>query len=269
VPTLAHGLVRLIDALLWPFDQLPPLLGLLLFSIVTGAAMLWTVGKTTPQRLVERARSQMIAGIYEVRLFLDSPRRILAAQGRLLAWSAAYLGSMLPALALLALPLGLIYLRLEVRYGLDSLPVGQPIVVRAALADGVDPGQLVAEGGPAVQVTAPPVRDEATGEVFFRVVVAPSKTAPILTLRAGNRSAVKELRAGAGPASPERTSGAAILWSLTDEPPLEEDAPVRAISATHPPLERSWLLLPWWWLTWLLAATAAALALRKRFAVVL
>jgi hypothetical protein len=270
--TVLYPLRVLVELLLWPLDRLPPLLSLTLLGAVTGVAMLWVVGKCTPQRWVERARSRMSACVYEVRLFMDSPRRVFGSQGRLLGWSGVYIATMLPALLVILAPLGLLYLHLEARHGLAPLPVGEPLVVRADVAPGVDGDLLVAEGGPGVEVTAPPVFDRDAGRVYFRVVVAEPGERE-LTVRAGERAAVKALRAGesgrAAMAAPERASGLALLWTLGDESPLSGDAPVRSIAVNHPPLERSWLYMPWWWLYWLLVATVVALLLHRRFDVAL
>jgi hypothetical protein len=75
--TLIHGLRTGIEYLLVPFDAMPRFWALTVLSVASGVLMLWVVGKTTPQRRVEIARARMASAIYEMRLFLDSPGRIL------------------------------------------------------------------------------------------------------------------------------------------------------------------------------------------------
>jgi len=269
--TLAHAIRSAVEELLYPFDLLPPLLSLLLVSILSGAGMLWVVGKTTPQKALERARDRLAAGIYEVRLFLDAPRRVLGAQVGMIKWSIIYVGLVIPALLVMAIPLGLFYLHLETRHGLAPLPVGEPLVVRVDLADGADGRQVSAsEMSSDVIPTAPPLYDADRQRVYLRVEVQRPGTHE-LELRIGEHAITKRLVAAAGePASPERTRGAALFIAATDEPPLAPDGPIEQISVAHAAAETTYLGVPMpWWLFWLGIATIAALALRRPMGIVL
>ena len=256
-----------LDLIFYPFDLLPAQVALVIISILTGAGMLWVVGKTTPQKRIERSRSQVAAAIYEIRLFLDSPRRIFKAQGRLLVWSLIYVGYMLPAFILLSLPLGLFFLHLEVRYGLEPLPANQALVVRVDLEEGVD-GRAVSpapEQGDGISITAPPVYVESEQSIYFRVVVDGARTSE-LRLAVGDQIVTKELatiRQGSS-VSPERRRGLSHWWAMGAESPLPGDSPIETISVAHPDSQRNWLGMPIpWWLYWLALATIAAFALRK------
>ncbi|WP_428267420.1 hypothetical protein [Haliangium sp.] len=275
--TLIHALRSAFEYLLKPFDALPPFWGLTLVSIVSGVFMLWVVGKTTPQRRIEVARARMASAIYEIRLFLDSPKRIVLSQGRLLAWSFAYVGYMLPAFFLLSLPLGPLYLHLETRHGLAPLPVGAPIVVTVTMEPGRDLGAVAVGDLPeGVRVTAPAVRVPDEDRVYLRLVIDQPGTYE-LPIRVGD--AVVEKRLAADPAAaaagapmfPERTRGGALLASFGHEDPVPADLGVAAIAVTHPESIRSYLGMsgPWWAAYWLIVATIAALALRRPMGVTL
>ena len=271
--TVAHAFRSAVEVLLWPFDLLPPWLSLTLVSIITGVVMLWVVGKSTPQRRLERARDRLAGGVYEVRLFLDSPVRIFGALFSMLKWSVIYIGLVIPALLVMTFPLGLLYLHLETRHGFAPLPVGEPLVVRVDLADGVDGYALEAgdEGGNDVLVTAPPVYDAEGQRVYLRVEVQrPGEH--VLPIRLGDTVVDKRLTATADAVtvSPDRASGADMFLVYTDEPPLDAGAGITAVSVTHPAKDQSWLgtSMPWW-VFWLGIATVAALALRRPMGVVL
>lgn len=264
--TLIHGLRSAIELGVAPFDALPPFWGLTLLSALSGAFMLWVVGKTTPQRRVDIARARMASAIYELRLFLDSPGRILRSQARLLGWSFAYVGYMMPAFLLLSLPLGLLYFHLDVRHGQAPLPTGAPVVIQVSLEEGTDlatvaPGDLPA----GVRVTAPPLRVVDEHRVYLRAVIDTPGT-HTLPIRVGDEVIEKRLVAdpGALQVSPERCRGACLWASYGHEPPLPGDSGVASIAATHPDAPQSWLgtSMPWW-LYWLLLATVVALALRR------
>jgi hypothetical protein len=259
-----YGTRRAVETLLWPFDQLPATWGLLAIALVTGVLMVIVVGKVTPQARIRRTRSRIAASIYEIRLFLDSPRRVLAAQGRLLGGAIMYTVYLGPAFILLTLPLGLLYLHLEARYGLAPVAVGDPVVVAVDLDDSFDgyrvqPGELP-DG---LRVTAPPLVDAERHEVFLRVELdRPGSYA--LPIRAGDAVVDKRISTEAGLLTPERRRGASVLWSLGLEEPLPDDAPVRAIRVDYRPADETWIGLSMpWWLFWLIASTIGALAVRK------
>lgn len=260
-------------------DGWSPFVSLTVISVVSGAFMLWVVGLTTPQRRLERARAQVAAAIYEMRLFLDSPRRIFAAQGRLFGWFAVYMVLLLPAFVVLTVPLGVLLLHLETRHGLMPLPVGQPVVVRVDLdadreSGGVDGYQVTgAPAGPddAIRITAPPLFLERERQVYLRVHIdQPGEFR--LAIDTGRGQVYKRLSAGsdASRANPERHSGIAAWWQIGTEAPLAGEHGVAAISVTHPDRPQDWLGwgLPWW-AYWLLVATVVALLLRRPLGVVL
>lgn len=267
-----HLLRRLFEGLLAPLDHLPEWLALTAVAVVTGVVLLLLVRATTPQRLVERTRNRMMSAIYETRLFLDNPRRLIIAQGRLLLWGLAYIGTLLPALAIATVPLGLLYLHLDARFGLMPLPTRGALVVELALADGVDPRNVQIQASPGVQITSPvvgvPSRHNAYVRLALREPGAHQLTLQVRHVRppSGETSDIapvtKRLDAGYGPFSPHRVSGAALLWDATLEPPLPDGHAFQRLSVVHAPRTDTWLGMPWW-LYWLLAATVAALVLRK------
>lgn len=269
--TLIHGLRTGIEYMLVPFDALPRLWGLTLLSVVSGVLMLLVVGKTTPQRRVEVARDRMASAIYEMRLFLDSPGRILRSQVRMLGWSFAYIGYMLPALVIMSLPLGLLALHLEARHGQGALPTGVPIVISVTLAPGSELADVAPGEVQGVRITAPPMRVSDEGRVVLRAVIDKPGVYR-LPVRAGG--VVVEKRLVADPAVPEmndeRCRGLCLLASFGDEPPLPGESPITSIAVAHPAADSSWL--PWsmpWWVYWLAVATVAALALRRPLGVTL
>lgn len=272
-----HALVEFFVAL---GDSWSPFVSLTVMSVVTGALMLWIVGFTTPQKRLERARSQLAAAVYEMRLFLDSPRRIFAAQGRLFFWFGAYMLLLLPAFLLLSIPLGVFLLHLETRHGLSPLPVGEPVVVRVDLASGVDGHALTAtpdpaadESAAALQVTAPPLYLESEQQVYVRVQAdQPGEYRLVIDSGRASGRVVKRISASPGAASvyPERRSGVATFWQIGAEPPVNPDSGIEAVFVTHPDRPQDWLGmgLPWW-AYWLLVSTVVALLLRRPMGVVL
>jgi hypothetical protein len=268
---------RLIEALSWTveavlrlLDMVPATASLLAVSALTALLMLLAVRLASPQKLVARARDRIAACIYEMRLFLDAPGRLLRVQGRLLGWIAAYLLTLLPAAIVVSPALGLLYLHLETRHGLAPLPAPSAAVLRIELAPGFDGQQVqVAPVGP-VRVTAPLVRAADESTVYARLAVEEAGEHIVLVSAGGERMA-KRLDAdpSARRVSPERRAGWRQLLALGDEPPHDGDA-IRAVSVQHPERHHAWLgvAIPWW-ATWLAVSTVLALLLRGRFDVAL
>ena len=170
---LASVLKQLAEVLLWPFDMMPRRLGLVMFSVVTGLLLLLLVGKITPQNRLKHAREQMSSAIYELRLFLDSPRRIFMAQARLVLWSLNYLAFLLPAFVVLLPVLALLYGPLEVRYGLQPLRADQTVLVRVELKEPMPAAeQATVDGGENVRLAAPPVLVVDEPALYLRLGVA-------------------------------------------------------------------------------------------------
>lgn len=249
-------------------DGLSPWVALIIVSALSGLLMAGVMAALGRPAAMDRARDQMAAAVYEIRLFLDAPRRVVAAQGRLIGWNLRYLWAWTPALVALTLPLGLVWLHLDARHGYDPLPLGAPVVITATLADGVDPMQVKAAASKGLEITAPPLRRAAADGAPAQVKIRARLRAPgahTLTFTAPGLSPAEKQVVGpeGGPAQPTRASGAALWWSLGAEPPLPEGW--SSVELVHPEAA-SWaalgLALPWWgW--WLILATLVVLALKR------
>ena len=168
---IVHVLRVALELVLSPLDRLPAWLSLAVVAVATALLMIVAVKRVSPQRLIVRARDRMAAAIYEMRLFLDSPGRLLRAQGGSSGWLVVYLLALLPSMLALAPALGLLYLHLEVRHGLAPIAVPATVVMRIALADGVDGDAMRISPDPGASLTAPLVyaADEATVYARLRI----------------------------------------------------------------------------------------------------
>jgi len=261
-----------------PFDHLPDWLALTLLSVLTGVVALWVVGKCTvlvervigKKGMLERTRDKMASAIYELRLYLDSPKRMGIAQVRLVVWGMAYTGLLLPPVVVLALPLGTLFFQMDLRYGQEPLPVGEVVVLQAQVADGVDGSGIEIPEVEGLEVTAPPLFIADESLLYVRLTVGQPG---VYTLRFDTPAGPVDKEISADPTaarvSPSRGTGADMLGDLfyTAEPALD-GAPISRIDVPHPASEATYLGMSWW-VFWLLVSTAAALALRKPMGVVL
>lgn len=261
-----HTIRRALDAALSTLDGLSPWVSLAVVATITAVVMLIVVRRTSPQRLIGHARAQMAAALLEMRLYLDHPLRMLGAQGRMLGWTVVYLACLIPSAIVLAAPLGLLYLHLEPRHGLAAFAAPATVVMRIELGAGVATRDVSIEPSAALIVTAQ-VRANDERAVYARIAIRWPGTHHVV-VRAAGATATKEISAdpNASAVAPELRGGLSQLWGLGVEPPPPTDA-IRSISLQH--AERTGELPVPWWLYWLGLATAVAMALRRRFDVVL
>jgi hypothetical protein len=251
-----------------PFDYGPEWLGLVLFSLLSGVAILWVFGRLTNQRQLQLARDRMAAAIYEIRLFPDSPARIVGAQLRLIYGSARYTLYTLPSLLVLSAPLALVFVHLEARHGFSPLDARAPVVLRVVLTPGVSAG-AVKVAGDGFKVTAPPVFARPTRELFFRLAV-PAETRA-LEITARDHAVTKEITTtpGARFVNAERASGLSSLLALGREAPLSAADGIERVSVHHESRNVRILFSAPWWVHWMLLSTISALAVRKRLGIVI
>ena len=256
---------------------LPPLVTLLAVSLVTGAAMLLVVARTSNQSRMAATKRAMQAGLFEIRLFNDDLRAVLRALGELLRQNLRYLGLSLVPLAWMALPLVLLMAQLQAYYGYDGLAPGQAALLQAELrqapgADGVPSEAPVLEAPESIRVETSAVQLAGSNEVLWRIVPT-AEGAYTLTIRQGDRSVTKTLQVSNGPArrSPFRMSPGLLDQLLyPSEPPLPADGPVTQITVTYP--EPGLAIFGWrihWLIVFVALSMAAAFILAKRFNVVL
>lgn len=263
--SVARALRWTVETMLSWLDALPPWCSLAIIAAVSGLGMLIVVRFASPQRQITHARAQMTAALLEMRIYLDRPSRVFAAQGRMIGWTVAYLACLIPPALLLAAPLGLVYLHLEPRHGLAPFSAPEVAVLRVDL-DGVAPRDVELSPSPGLAITAR-VRDDGEHALYARLAIRWPGTHHV-DVRAGAARARKLVVAdpGAAVVEPELRGGVAHLWSMGVEAP-PSDTSIRAVSIRYPDRDGDVLFMPWW-LYWLVVSSATALALRRRFDVV-
>ncbi len=160
---------QVFDLLFRPFRSLHPLYALVVFSALTGILLVLVFRYTSNQKEIRRVKDRIQAHVLEVRLFQDQLRVVLAAYPRILFWTAAYLRHSLKPLAIMVVPLVLLFVQLELRLGCLPLHPQETFLVKAKLAtpDSLDQVSLRLPDG--LRLTAPPLRIPAEKEIDWRV----------------------------------------------------------------------------------------------------
>lgn len=241
------------DLLFRPLGALGPILSLTLFSAATGLLMVWIFGRFSRQEKIRSVKNGIQANLIALRLYQHSFRIFLRIQGRLLGSTLSYMALSLRPMMVMIVPVLLILIQLNGRYGVRPLETGESAVVTVRLSGAAFPDESSGIGllaGEGVTVETPPVRIPSRSEVVWRVrATGPGKH--VLAVNYGGRRTEKMLVAGPSTEllSATRTGegiGEQILHP--GEAPLDPSGPIRAFTVGYPQKE---LFLFGWETHWL------------------
>lgn len=239
------ALRQIFDVILWPFAGLPWWVGVGVLGMLMSVAMLWTWKKTSNQDGIDRAKSKIHAGLFEIRLFNDDIGAIFKAQGAILKSNLKYFGLSMVPLVWIIVPMVLMIGQLNHHYGYRGFAPGDETLVKVELAedwrsnfadvdeDGRPPASLEAPDG--VEVISPMTWFPSRNMLVWNVVVhEPGRYD--LTVNLGDQAFTKSLDASdkVTRRSPVRHSGG---WEdsifLPAEAPLPKGAPVSRIELDY------------------------------------
>ena len=274
------------DVLLAPLAYLPPLAGLAVVSLITAAAMLLVIKRTSNQQKLAQVKRAIEARVYELRLFADDVPAIFRTEREMLKHSLTYLRlSLVPALWLLA-PLTLVIIQLDSFFGYTGLAAGTPSLLtasfggaeRASAAE--DPRSAAGTSAPTLSLDAPSSIRVDTPAVWFpgarEAVWSVTPLAPgahVVRVRVGNEAFDKtvEVSGGVGRRSPVRLAGGLIDQLVNpSEAPLPARQGLTAIAVAYH--ERAFRVLgrdAGWLTVYLVLTFAFMLALKRPLGVVL
>lgn len=271
---LNAALGRVFDLLLAPFRDLPPLVGLLVVSLLTAVGMLLLFKRTSDQKKLADVKRRIHACLFEIRLFNDDVVAILRAQGEVLGHTANYLRLSLVPMAVMIVPLLLAMAQLQSHYGYAGLSPGRAFLVKARLAGhGTHARPTASLEAPAgLKVETPAVWLPALSELAWRVR-AEAWGQRELVIRVGAETVTKTVQVSRGVRrrSPVRLSPSwidQILYPAED--PLPAGSALASVTVGYP--EASVSVFGWglhWIVVFLVLSTALAFALRGRFGVVI
>jgi len=250
----------------------PRLVGLTVLAAVVGAAMLWVFGKTSDQERMKQVKRRVLAGLLELRVFVDEPSISLRAQRYLIAANLNYLVLALRSALWMAVPIALLLIHLEAFYERAPLPLAEPALVTMRMtADWIPstpPPVLVTP--PNVAILGPPVRVAASREVSWRILPY-SPVSDKLLFRFNSQEVAKWMEAGD---RQRYVTGRRVrsrwgtIWSPGESRMRSDFA--EWIEIDYPSADLRIFGFHVNWLAWfLIVSMAAALLLKKRFGVVI
>jgi uncharacterized membrane protein (DUF106 family) len=270
--TVANALGK---GLLFPIAWLPGWLSATLVAVVTGVLMLVVFKFTSHQRAIKRVRDDINANLLALKLFKDSARVAVEAQGRLLLDAAWLLLYALVPMAVMFVPALLILGQLSLWYQQRPLGVGKEAIVTMKLNGDANTSlpEVSLQPTSAVEITVPSavhhsrdgVRMPSKREVWWKIKANENGTHR-LVFQVGDQTVDKELAVGDGYM---RVSAQRPGWVMMDalenpwEQPFRPDSAVQSIDIKYP--ERSSYIsgTTWWMAYWFVVSLIAGFCFRR------
>lgn len=256
--------------LLWPFQKLSPFWGILFLSLLTSLFVLAVYRVVSSPVRVRNAKNQVKAHILAIRLYRDSWRVIVVSFFKSLFYTGKYFAlNLLPLLLVFPL-LFLLFVQMDIRYGMRPFRVGEDIAVKARFSRDIGPLAVELQADPLVEVRMNPVFIDALREVNWKLRAAKKGTAAVV-IRVDGAATQKNLAIGAGIPALSNKTMAASSWAhfiYPAEKLLAPAPPLASVSLHYPPRSIAFLGLRGHWLYFYLALTLViALALKNKFGV--
>ena len=261
--SLVNGLF---DLLFWPFRTLDPRYGLVVFSLLASAFLVFVFRYASNQQAIRRVKDRLQAHVLAVRLYQDQLGVVLRSYGRILRCTLTYLRHCLKPLAVMLVPMVLLLAQVELRLGRVALQPMDTFLLQARLDGRVPADQVTLRLPDGLALSAPPVRIPEQKEISWRIRAETYGDFPIEVMAAG-QSFTKQVTVAPDLA---RLSAARLqsnwLQALLHpgELPLPADGPLETIQVRYPPRSielgpyRGHWLIPFFVLVtvWTLAAKA-------------
>jgi hypothetical protein len=240
--------------------------GMVAVSLLTALLALVIFRYTSSQSGIRAVKDRLISHLLEVVLYRDELRVVLRAQVAILRDDVKYLGYALVPLAFMIVPVGVLLIQTDLRYGHRPLALGEQVIVGVKLRSaGGNLSRVSLSASDGAEVETPPLTMPAIGEVDWRVrgVTAGDHE---LRFSVNGREFSKRIAIG------ERASRIAVLrvgggaWQQflhPGEPPLPADGPVEWIQVSYPGREMRALgwRMHWVW-PWLVLTLALGYILK-------
>jgi hypothetical protein len=232
-------LLKLFGLLILPVRSLGPWPTMIFVSLLTGFLMLGIFRWTSNQAGIRRAKDRIKAHLLEARLYKNDFGQSMRAQGRVLAANARYLGYAVKPMLVMIVPVMLLLIHLDVRFGARPLKTGEEALVRVRLASGADPVSLglELEAPEGAAPTTPALRIADAGEIMWRVrAERPGRHTLVFRWPAGRetKSFYVETPELAGVSTKRVSRGFLDRISHPGEKALPRGGPIASIEVAYP-----------------------------------
>jgi len=224
-----------------PFQWMNPWVGLVVVSLASGILLIWLFKMTSNQKAISRAKNLLNGYMLEIRLFKDDPGIVFAAFGRVLWSNIIYMRYAITPMLFMLLPVVLLLIQADMRYGVRPVEPGERILLTVALAGEMGNGpEAVALKLPAqVKIAAGPVRVASGNEISWELEVSEKGNYAIGIDAGGGRLAVPLKADGIAPAVGRVMTAGSVIDRLMNPayPAPPGDSGVKRIEVGYPARE--------------------------------
>ncbi len=225
-----------VDILYLPLSALGPFWSLTVISLVVGVMMLWIFGKVSDQDKIKRSKDIIQANLIAIRLFQNDMGVFFRIFGRVLLDTLIYMKYQLKPMLVMIVPVILILIQLNWRYGARSFEPGETLLVKVKVTDASKLNDISLEPCEGIVVETPGVRIAPEKEISWRIRV---EKEGVHTLKVKNGGAEVTKRLIAGPTvqilSPLRTGkGMLDLLLYPGESPIDTTTGIESIETDYP-----------------------------------
>jgi len=265
-----YFLTRGCDLLLAPFAKLPPFWGILFLSLLTSLFVLVVYRAVSSPRKVRDTKNQIKANILAIRLYRDFWKTIVGSFFKSLYYTGKYFVLNLVPLFLLLPLLFLLFVQMDIRYGMRPFRPDESITVKAGFKGNIGAVNVEIQPNPHYRSAMNPVFITALREVDWKLQAGKSGSTAI-AINVDGTTVSKNLVIGENmPALSNKKMAASSLehFIYPAEKLLAAPTSLKYVYIQYPARSISFLGLRTHWLVYYLVFTMViALALKNRFGV--
>ena len=246
--TVNRILGGIVGGLLYPFQALPPIIGLAVVSLLVSVPLMLGFRALSDQDALAAAKRRIHAGVFEIRLFNDDLGAITRAQIEIVRHTLSYFRLSFIPMAWMMIPLILLLIQLQFHYGYEGLETGRSAILKVQFAAGESAqaglGRPADDAVSAVSLEAPPGLTVETPmlwiptlrEADWRVTANQPGSYPVSVRVGEDRFSKSVVFSDAGlrrsPRRPSRGFFDQLLYPA--EPPMPAGAPIESITVNYP-----------------------------------
>lgn len=268
------ALGKVFDLALSPFARLNPFWGLAFASLITGAVMVFIFKYISNQEAIRRAKARVRGFFLEVWIYKHEFRTVMGSVGRILKANFKYMRYAVAPLLVMIIPVVLIMVHLNLRYGYRPLNLNETAVltVRWENSSVLRDTSLKALGGEGINIETKPVRALGKNEATWRISGSKPGVHSVTVYWEGGDVA-KDIAFEEDRVvklSPRRSAVSSVVDAFFSpgEKPLPRESGVAAVYVNYPEVEMNVLGLEVHWIiVFFILSIAAGFALKGVFGV--
>ena len=118
-------ITRIFDFILFPFQGIAPIYGLLVISLITGMIMVTIFSKVSNQEKMGKIKNLIKAHFLELRIYKNDVYETLSAQKKILRYNLSYMKLAFIPATIMFIPILFILIQMNLRFGHRPLSPGE------------------------------------------------------------------------------------------------------------------------------------------------